>query len=822
MTYLPAGLRLLLRRLRRSPGFTALTVVTVALGIGANTAVFSVVDGILLEPLPYPEADRLVSFQHTAPGLGLEEVFQSPTTYFTYRDEMESLEEIGLWLNSQATITGVGEPERVATMRVTDGTLRLLGVEPFLGRSFTLADDQGEAPLTVILSYRYWSTRLGADPGVLGTILRVNGRPREIIGVMPEGYRFLDWDPLLYQPFQFDRSSLIVSDFSYRGIARLQAGVTIDRAVADAARVFPMTFEKFSGGLQPSMVDDAGFAPEVVPLKEKVVGAVQTTLWVILVTVGLVLFIACANVANLFLVRADGRAQELAVRKALGGTRGVVARGFLAESVILGLMGGLVGTAIAWGGVRILRAIGPVGLPRLEEVGIDGSVLLFTLLLSVGAGILFGVIPLIRRERTDLMAALREGGRGGDTGKARGRARSALVVVQVALALVLLVGAGLMIRTIGQLRQVDPGFASPESALTARVMIPWSEVRENAEAALLFEQILQRIEDVPGVERAGFARSITMDGWTSADGLWLEDSPTPEGELPPIRGYNWASPGYFSAMGNPLKAGRDFTWDDIRSRRPVAVITEDLAREHWGNAPGAIGRRIKEWEDNGGIWREIVGVVGDVYDAGVDQAAVPTVYWPHVVANFWEEDIFLQRSMAYVIRSPRAGTSTLVDDVRAAVWSVDPNLPLANVQTLQTLLDNSMGRAAFTLVILAAAALLALLLGVVGIYGVTSYVVALRRREIGVRVALGASRGEIAGFILRRGLRLSGAGVAIGLIASAGLTQVMQSLLYGVSPLDPLTFASVIGILVTVSTAANLLPALRAARTDPSVVLREE
>ncbi|MGD8277127.1 MAG: ABC transporter permease [Gemmatimonadota bacterium] len=822
MTLLPAGFRRLLRRLARSPGFTLLSLLTVALGIGANAAVYAVVHSVLLEPLPYPAADRLVAFHHTAPALNFDEALQSPATYFTYREESRSFTDVGVWLNGQATITGIDRPERVATMRVTDGTLPILGAAPAIGRTFSAADDRGDASPVVLLSHRYWATRLGADPAVVGRILRVNGRPMEIIGVMPEGFRFMDRDPLLYLPFRFERSELTVSDFSYNGIARLRDGVTIDAALADARRVLPLTFEKFSGGLQPGMLLDAGFTPVIVPLKDRLVGPVRATLWVILGTVGLVLLIGCANVANLFLVRADGRLQESAVRRALGGTRGSVARSFMGESLVLSLAGGGVGLLLAGAGLQAFRAWGPGDMPRLAEVAIDANVVLVTLAIALFTGLFFGIMPLFRAGTADLMATLREGGRGGGDGRERGRVRGALVVGQVALALILLVGSGLMIRTYRALQQVDPGFADPATAQTARIMVPWSDVPDDATAALRFERILAQVEQVPGIERAAFSTSLTMDGWSSADAVWFEDFPAPVGELPPIRRFKYVSPGYFAAMGNPVKAGRDYTWDDIRGRRPVVVISENLARELWGSADAAIGRRLKDDWDASATWREIVGVVGDIRDDGVDRPAVPTVFWPYVVADFRGHDLYMERSMGFVVRTTRAGTAPLLDALRSAVWVVDSDLPLANVRTLEDIVADSMARSAFTLAVLAAAGALALVLGIVGIYGVTSYTVALRRRELGVRMALGARGADITTLVLHRGVRQAGLGILIGFAGAVALTRLMQSLLYGVSPLDPLTYAGVALLLLVTAAAAGFVPARRAARTDPLVVLRED
>jgi predicted permease len=813
--------RYVLRKLARAPLFTAVSVVTLALGIGANTAIFSIVNGVLLRPLPFEEPESLVGAWHTAPGLGFDLVNQSPATYFTYREESRILEDIGMWDNSQVSVTGLEEPEEVEAMLVTDGTFPILRIQPAIGRAFTAEDDSPDSPETVILAHAYWQRRFGADPGVLGGTLRIDGKPKEIIGVMPAGFRFLRFDPALFLPFRFDRSEVYVGNFSYQAVARLKPGTTIEQANADVDRMIPMTVEKFPKGITLANLREAEFGPRVRPLKEDVVGDVGKVLWVLLGTVGVVLLIACANVANLFLVRAEGRQQELAVRTALGADRRQLARELLLESVTLGILGGLAGLLLAIAGIRLLVAIGPESLPRLGEIAIDPSVLLFTLGISVFAGLLLGLLPVIKFGSLNLVSALKEGGRGGSEGKERHRARSALVVSQIALALVLLIASGLMIRSFQALKRVHPGFERPEEVMTLRIFIPEAEVEDKVQVARTHQQILERINAIPGLDSVGLSSSITMDGWDSNDAIYVEGFlPASEDQIPPIRRFKWISENYFETMGNPVLAGRPITWADTYDYARVVVVTENFAREYWGEPTEAVGKRIKQNMDD--PWREIVGVVGNVHDDGVGEDATAVVYWPMLVTDFWGEELVTRRAMAYAIRTTRTGSPSLFQELRQAVWSVNPNLPLANVRTLEEILEESMARTSFTLIMLGIASGVALLLGAVGIYGVISYVVSQRTQEIGVRIALGAKKADVIRLVLRHGLLLTGAGLLLGLGVSVGLTRLMAALLFGVSPADPATYGAVSASLAGIALLASYLPARRAASLDPTEALRWE
>jgi predicted permease len=813
------SLRAIVRRFLRAPVFSIISLLTLALGIGATTAMFAVVNGVLLRALPYPEPDRLVGLWHEAPGLVEGDVNQSPALHVTYRDENRVFSDIGVWANARPTITGLGEPERVEGMRVTDGTFRLLGVQPERGRIFSGEDDAAGAALTALVSWAYWQTRLGADPEVVGRSITADGRNHEIIGVLPRGFRLLDRDAAVYLPLQFDESEIVLGNFSYQGVGRLLPGATIAQANEDLARLLPVATERFPRGITLQMMQEARFAPKVRPLVVDVIGDIGNVLWVLLATVGIVLLIACANVANLFLVRAEGRYRELALRTALGASRVRIAQDFLAEGVLLGVMGGVVGLGLAAAGLNVLRAIGSERLPRLHDIAIDGSVLAVALLLSVLAGALLALLPMLRHARDSITSGLRDGARGGE-GRERHRARSVLVVAQLALALVLLTGSGLMIRSAQALRAVHPGFEQPEDLLSFRLSIPSAEVPDPDAVLLMHERIRAAIETVPGVTRVSLATHAPLDGNNSNDPIEPEDFPVPSGQLAPIRRYVSLAPDWFTTMGTPIIAGRDVTSDDMRTRVPIVIVSENLAREYWGSAEAAIGKRVRNVE--GRPWREIVGVVRDIHYDGLDRPAPATAYWPMVVGDLWDDGYYTQRSMSYVLRLGRNFTPSLADDVRAAVWSVNSNLPVADLGTLDRLVDRSMARTSFTLIMLGIAAAIALLIGAVGLYGVIAYAVAQRTREFGVRMALGARGVDIGRIVLRQAALLVGIGVGAGLLGAFATTRLMSALLFGVAPADPLTFIAVALLLAAIAIVASIVPVARATRVDPMEALRSE
>jgi len=817
-------LRLSLRRLSRSPAFSFVVVATLAVGIGANTAIFSVVNGILLKPLPFEEPGRLVSVLASAPGMGQDLIPQSPAVNFTYEDDSRVVEDIGIWGYRQVTIQEADGPMLLRAVSLTAGTLRALRITPALGRLFSNEDDTPGAPRTVMLSHAYWQSRYGADPDIVGQTLTLRGAPHEVIGVLPGSLRLFRNEPSLFFPFRFDRSRLYVGNFQYSSVARLKAGVTIEEAVRDFTRLLPVAVERFPGGMTLEKLEEARGAPVVRPLRDDIVGDVGDVLWVLLGGVGIVLVIACATVANLFLVRAEARERELAVRFAIGAGRLQIVGQFLAESALLGIAGGVLGLGLAYGGLRLLVAMAPSHLPRLEEITIDSTVLLFTVIIALASSVLFGLFPVARYRRMNHLEALKESGRDAGVGGGRKWVRSGLVVTQMAFAIILLVGSGLMIKSFQSLRNVNPGFQSPEQVLLFRLTFSSTEVEDVEEVAAAHEHMVHRLEDVPGVTSVGLTSGVTMNGG-GFDPVYVEERPTPEGQMPPIRRFKWIGPGYFETMQNPVIAGRSLTWDDIHDRSRVLLVTENFAREYWGSPEEAIGKRIGTGLGPGD-WREIIGVVGDVRDDGIAQDPPSVVYWPMVLEGFWTEvtgqELTVHRSLTYVVRSDRVGTDGFVSDLREAVWSSYRSLPLAGVQTMESIVERSMAPVSFALVMRAVAAAVALLLGAMGVYGVSSYVVSRRARESGLRMGLGAGAGGVMRMVLRQGLILAAIGATLGLVGAVGLARLMEGIIFGVNPVDPLTYASVTVVLMGIALVASYLPARRAARVDPLEAIRTE
>jgi predicted permease len=814
--------RHVLRRLQRSPMFTFTTAVTLALGIGANAAIFSVLEGILLKPLPYADPDRLIAVNHAAPGVDIPRAGISPFLYFTYREQSRTLEDIGMYNSDDVSVTGLAEPEQVQALNVTQSVLPILGVQPVLGRLFSRQDDTAGSPRTALISYGYWQRRFGANASAVGRRILVGGNAVEIIGVLPAGFRFLDRKVDLFRPLQWDRSKTFLGNFSFEAVARLKPGVTMATVNADLVRLIPVAidaFPPFPGG-NKSMFHEARLSPTLLPLKQELVGDIGKALWVLMGTIGVVLIIACANVANLLLVRTEGRQHELAIRLALGAGWGQIARALILESVTLAALGGAAGLGLAYGAIRLLVAIAPANLPRLNEIAVDGHVLLFTAAVSLAAALLFGAAPVWKYAGPHVAQTLRAGGRSLSQSRERHRVRSVLVVVQVGLALLLLIGSGLMIRTFQALRNVQPGFTHPEEIQTLRIDIPRMQVSDAEQVTRTYQSMVDKIAAIPGVESAAYTSRVPLDrtGWH--DAVYAEDHVYAEGKLPPIRTYKFFSPGVVKTMGSTLVAGREFTWTDLYDKRPVAMVSENLAREFWRDPSAAIGKRIRGiMKDD---WREIVGVVADERTDGVDQKAPATAIWPALQANFNGDKTFVFRSVAIVIRSRRTGTSGFLEEVRRAVWSVNPNLPLYQVKTMEEVYRKSLARTSFTLVMLAIAGAMALLLGVIGIYGVISYSVSQRAREIGIRMALGSSQGDITRIFVAHGLRLAAIGTVCGLGAAVACTRLMKSLLFEISPLDPVTFAGVPLALVAAAIVASYLPALRAALVDPVESLRSE
>ena len=815
-----SDLRYASRRLRGNPGFTAVSVLTLALGISAASAIFSVVNGVLLKPLPYPHSEQVVALWHTAPGIHLKEVNMAASLYFTYREESRVFQEVGMWAPDSSIVTGVAEPEEVADLLVTHRFLAVLGIQPAFGRGFTASDEDPASERTVMLSDGYWKSRFRGDRSVLGRRMMIDGNAHEIAGVLPPSFRFMDRKVSLLIPLRLRRANVRLISFCCQGVARMKPGVTLAQANADVARMLPMAPAKFAinPGVSATIFADARFGPNVRLLKDVLVGDVGNVLWILMGTVSVVLLIACANVANLLLVRADGRQQELAIRAALGARWGRIARELLLESLLLGLAGGALGLALAYGAVRALAAFGPDHLPRIQGISIDPAVIAFTLAISLAAALFFGLIPVFKYARPHLSNALGGVGRSFSQSKERHRARSLLVVVQVALALLLLVGSGLMIRTFQALRDIDPGFSGAQQIETLHISIPEMQAKEPERAIRMEEEILRKIEALAGVSAAAMTNFLPMEGGGN-NSLYAEDRASQEA-IAPIRRFKYISPGYLSAIGSHLVAGRDLKWPEVYNRTPVALVSENMARELWGNPQAAIGKRIRATLKDD--WREVIGVVPDLRDNGIDQKAPVIAYWPLLLKNFQASETYAISSVAFVIRTPRAGSAGLLREIQQAVASVNPSLPVADVKTLQSVYDKSLARTSFTLVLLAIAGGMALLLGVIGIYGVISYSVSQRTREIGIRLALGAPIPDVTGMFVRHGLVLSAIGAACGLAAALALTRLMKSLLYDVSPADPLTYAAVSAGLILAAALASYLPARRAAKVDPVEALRAE
>jgi predicted permease len=792
----------------KQPGFSAGAVLTLALGIGATTAIFSVVYGVLLKPLPFQAPDRLVALYHLAPGFGTRTLPQSPATYFTYRDNARVFEDIGAWSAANVSIIRHGEPEQAPALMISDGMLSLLGVRPLLGGLLRKEDDIPGAPNRMLLTYGYWQRALGASRDVVGQSLVIDGSSCEIAGVLPASFKLLDTDPQVVLPLRLNRATALVGPgFGPRGVARLKAGVTLSQANDDIARMIPLIPEQFpwQPGLTREMWQGVGLAPNVRPFSEDVIGDVGRSLWILLGTVGVVLLMAWANVANLLLVRAEGRQQEFAVRAALGASRGRMAAALLSESLLLGLAGGTLGVLFAQAGIGLLRRMAPVGLPRVDDIAMNGVVLLFALALSVVTALLFGLLPALRFGTLNF-AALKDAGRSASAAPGQQRTRNMLVVAQVALALVLLIVSGLMIRTFVAMRQVQAGYVRPAEVQTFHVRVPPALIRDPQEVARTYEQIADHLAHAPGVVAVGFARSVPMGGFSGAAPISVEDRPV--SGPPPTRRVKAIGPGYFETMGNPMVAGRAITWTDIHQTTAVAVVSENLAREYWGEPSKALGKRLTGPQG----WSEIVGVVGDERLDGLNHPAPTIVYWP--MAN--------NRDMAYVVRSLRVGGPGFLRELQQAVWSVNSNLPLATVRTLDEIQADSMAQTSFAMVMLAIAASVALLLGVVGIYGVIRYIAAQRTCEIGIRMALGAQTGDVRRLFLRHGLVLTLGGITVGIGAAMFLTRVMSALLFGVAPTDPVTYVAASAGVAAVALLATYLPARRASGIDPIVALRSQ
>ncbi len=815
-----------IRTLLKTPGFTLTALSTLAIGIGATTTGFSVVNSILIKPLPYPDAYRLAGVWNVAPGApGLASVSGdlrlSPSMYFTFSEQNQVFQSLGVWTPGTATVTGLAEPERPAAAYVSDGLLQALETPPALGRWLNADDQAPNGPDRVLLSYGSWQRHFAGDRFLNGRQMTVNSRSMEIVGVMPQGFKILDFTPDLILPLKFNRSTIGLSNFSYQGIARLKPGLNIVQANADIGRLLPIWQRSWSStSLSRFYIDNWRIASAVRPLKRDVIGSIGDVLWVFMGTVGLVLVIACANVANLLLVRGEAMQHELAIRAALGAGRGRIVRELLLESLVLALIGGAIGVGIAYAALSLLLAHGPANLPRLTEVSLDTTALVFAFAISVASALFFGLIPAIKNAGPSVCGALGSS-RTASTSRSRRRAQDTLVIAQVALALVLLISAGLMVRTFASLRAVAPGFTRAEQIETARLVFP-AALGSNPDATVAAQrEIVNKLSAIPGTLSVAFAQNLPMEGLDEDwDEMFAEGKAYGSGENP-VRMFKFISPGYFETMGTKLIAGRDYTWTDIQQVHPFVMISENCARELWGSAEAAIGKRVRTGE--GTPWREIIGVVEDVHNNGLQEKPPAIVYWPSRIEKLYASTgSNALRSLTLVLRSDRAGTAPFANEIRQAIWSWNPNLPVTAVRTMREVYDQSLARISLTLVMMGIVSSMALLLGIVGIYGVIAYAVSQRRREIGIRAALGAPQRELKAMFVRSGLGLTAIGTAIGLLTSAAVTRLMKAILFGISPLDGPTYALVPVVLLIAAIFASYIPATRAAKVDPADALKAE
>ncbi len=800
------------RTLKRSPGFTIAVVLTLALGIGANTAIFSVVNAVLIRPLPYQESESLVGVFNSGviQGETFNDMGLAAGMYAGLNEHSKSFQEFGVWSSGTATVTGIGDPEQIKTVLMTQGVLPALGAQPFLGNRFSSEDDTPGTLETVILSHSYWMRQFGGDERVLGRMVVIDFVLRQVIGVMPRTFRFLDLSPDVLLPQRFAKNPPF-GDFSYYGIARLKPGITIDLANQDATRVLNQIIPE----RMRSFAEQARLKANLRPLKRDVTGDIGTVLGVVMGALGLVFLLVCANVANLFLVRAQARTQEFAIRAALGAGWGRIARQLLIESLTLGLFGGTIGIALAYGTVRILKVQDLTTIPRLAEVSIDTATLAFALACSVAGSLLFGLIAVFKCGIPgNILSA-----RGASMSLDQLRAQNVLVVAQVALALVLLVASGLLIRTFLAIRGVHPGFTHPERIQSIRIVIPNTQAPDPERVARMQADIVANVSRLPGVEAAAFADGLPMDADNRNGNLIAVEDKFVAGQPSPNRRIKYVSPGLFAAQGTRLLAGRDFTWEDLSNRRLVAIVSESMARENWGEPNAALGKRL----GSPGTWFEVVGVVEDVHDDGAHQPAPPIVYnRTGVHAPSPDRPPSIRRGLTLAIRSSRANTESFLREVATAIHAVNPNLPLAKVRTLDDIYRRSMARTSFTLVLLGIAGTMALALAVIGVYGVLAYAVGQRRREVSIRVALGAQPNQVTGLFLRQGILLACVGGVVGVAAAMGLTRWVSSLLFGVTALDPVTYVASALIVFAAALIASYIPARRALSVNPIESLRAD
>lgn len=796
------------RALSRRPGYAAVAVLTLGLGIGANVAIYTVVNAVLLRPLSYPESDRIVQIRHHAPGLNLPELNNSPGLIELYREEARTLSAITATGVGQANLTGVDQPARIQIVAADPQFFDVFATRPILGRAFEAGDVTRDASPVAVLLYDAWRSRFGGDREVIGRSIELDGESTEIIGVMPPGFSYPDTRTVALVAEWLNTDEGFAS-FGTRGLARIAAGSTVEAARTEL-QLLQSRIPELWTETDAAFLERAAWAVSVERLQDLMVRDIERALWILFGTVGLVLLIAGANVANLFLVRAESRQREVAVRAALGATRRRVAATFIAESLLLGLAGGLVGVLLAWGGVSLLVAAGPDGLPRLHEIGIDAPSLAFAAALSVATGVLLGVIPLPGRSRHSMAGVLREGGRTSTAGRQRHRVRRLLIVSQVAMALVLLAGSGLLLRSVVRLARVDPGF-DPDGVLTLGVARGQSTDHE--EAARFYDAVLQAISGLPAVESAGAINGLPLDPVNLNGGSFhIESRPRAEGALPPTAMFSAITPGLFETLDVELLEGRFPERGDLLGGPLVVWVNQQFARDQFPE--GAVGERIRFGGDS--TWATIAGVVADVRTWGLREDVGLMAYYPLSSPASVYVDV-----MNFVVRSD-APTGPLMAAIREAVASVDPAVPLTATRTMNEVVASSMAEMSFTMTLLAIAAVVALLLGAIGLYGVISWVVAQRTHEMGVRLALGARPADVSRMVVRQGVTVTLAGIAVGLVAALVATRLLASMLFGVTAYDPVTFVTVPVVLLVVSLFAAWLPARRAAAADPLRAMRME
>jgi len=811
---LMGDIRYALRGMIAKRAFSAIVLATLALGIGANVAIFSVVNGVLLRPLPYPEPNRVVQIDHVSPYGTVSE-----PEFVDYRDGLKRFERMSAYAQPSVTLTGEGEPELVTVATVSDGFFQILGVQPALGRTFVPEEDRRHNPprRAVVLSHGLWTRRFGADKSIIGKEVRINNVSRTVVGVMPEQFKYPSGDIALWMPLRLNYDTLWTRNNHYlQVIARLKPGVKAKAAENDVNTLA----KQFVRDYPQVYAQGVPLVATVTPLPEKVLGKTRPYLLALLGAVGFVLLIACVNVANLLLARGEARRKELAIRTALGASRGRLARQVMTESVAYAVVGGVLGVALAWWGQHALRAAAPASIPRLDQVGIDAGVLAFALLVTSVTGVLFGLIPALRGSRGDAIRTLREGGK--TSSLSIGRARGVLVVSEVALAVVLLTGAGLMIRSLWKLQAIELGF-NPEKVLTLRVSFPppppnpSDPSSQDRTIVQFYRDLTDRVKTLPGVRSVGAVGALPIVECCSDWSILVDGSPMKSvGEAPSVMPQQ-VTPGYFRTMGIAVLRGREFTEADRADAPLVALVNEAAVKKLWPNK-NPIGGTIKMLNPTS-PWATVVGVVRDVRHAGYQEKAPPTMYFPHAQAA--QSAYYSPAAMNLVIKSD-SDPLALAGPVRQIVRQLNASTPVSNVQTMESVVAGSVASRRFSTQLLAGFAALALLLAGIGIYGVIAYDVSQRTYEIGLRMALGARGGQVAGMMLGRGVRMVAVGLALGVAGSLAVTGVLKSLLVDVSRLDPITIGGVVVVLAVVAAGAAYLPARRASAVDPMIALRRD